>query len=173
MIDFIDLRQEQNRQKVDDALTAELKTDRVRSENLPMSEYGIVQIARERKRVSVTSTHRLAKKSRVNTAAPPDPTAVSKRIEQWLKKHRGGSLQLYVHPFTAAWLERGRWRRSKKSIWQRRYKHQITVIGSESLLPDEFRFMDAKSEHDITDLTPRRVRIEAQSRNPSPKPVQN
>ncbi len=172
-IDFIDLRQEQNRKKVDEALTAELQTDRVQSENLPMSQYGIVQIARERKRVSVTSTHQLAKKSRVNTTSPPDSKSIQKRIERWLEKHDGGSLHLHVHPFTAAWIEHGPWRRNKRAKWQRQYKHRIKVVGTEALAPDEFRFLDALSEHDITDLSPRMYRIKAQSRQAPPKSTKN
>ncbi|MCY4171890.1 MAG: Rne/Rng family ribonuclease [Bacteroidetes bacterium] len=167
VIDFIDLRYQSNRQKVDDALSAELGRDRVQCNHLPMSEFGIVQITRERKRVSVTSTHRLSKKSRIKRIPPPDPTFIQNKIEKWLKQHSGGSVYLKVHPFTAAWIQKGLWQRSLKSKWQRQYKHQITVVESESLSPDEFRFLDAVSEHDITDLSPRMVRIQAQSKQSS------
>ncbi len=171
VIDFIDLRYEKNREKVDQALTKELQTDRAQAENLPMSELGIVQIARERQRVSVTSTHRLARKSQINKTLPPDPGAIEKRIEQWLKKHDGGSLLLQLHPFTAAWVNRGAWGRSKKARWKREYKHQIKVVETEELRPDEFRFLDATSEHDITDLSPRMVRIKAQLKQPGSTPA--
>lgn len=170
VIDFIDLRQEQNRKKVDEALAAVLRTERVQSENLPMSELGIVQIARERKRVSVTSTHRLAQKSQVNSVPPPDPDLVTKKIERWLEKHEGGRLLLELHPFTASWVLQGSWR-SRRKKWQRKYKHRISVVTSSTLSPDEFRFLDATSEHDITDLSPRMVRIKAQARRkPTKKP---
>ena len=169
VIDFIDLRYEENRKKVDEALSKALRTDRVQSENLPMSRLGIVQIARERERVSVTSTHRLARKSRVKRALPPDPDFITKKIEKWLEKHDGGSLHLQVHPFTAAWIEQGIVGRSLKAKWQRRYKHRITVVGIETMAPEEFRFLDAKSEHDITDLSPKMVRIKAQSQQAPPK----
>lgn len=161
VVDFIDLRHESNRKQVNESLAARLATDRVTSHSLPMSDYGIVQITRERKRVSVTATHRLTNKSRVDPAPPPDPDKVSKNIERWLGKHDGGDLHLHVHPFTAAWLEHGSWRRTRKSRWQRQYKRRIRVIGKKSLRPDEFRFLDAKSGHDITDLSPRMVRIKA------------
>ncbi len=164
VIDFIDLRHEKNRHKVDDALSAELRTDRAQCDNLPMSELGIVQIARERKRVSVTSTHRLSRKSPIKRIPPPDPEFIKNQIERWLKKHSGGSVYLKVHPFTAAWIQKGPWLRNLKSKWQRQYKHQITVVETESLPPDEFRFLDPVSEHDITDLSPRMVRIQAQSK---------
>ena len=171
VVDFIDLRHDSNREKVNESLAARLATDRVTSNSLPMSDYGIVQITRERKRVSVTATHRLTNKSRVNPAPPPDPNKVAKNIERWLGKHDGGDLHLHVHPFTAAWLEHGSWRRTRKSRWQRQYKHRIRVVGEKSLRPDEFRFLDAKSGHDITDLSPRMVRIKAaMDRDASKKP---
>jgi len=169
VVDFIDLRYESNRKKVDEALAAALRSDRVQFENLPMSELGIVQIARERKRVSVTSTHRLARKSRINKVPPPNPAVIAKKIEQWLEKHDGGQLHLLVHPFTAAWIQQGTWRRSIKSKWQRQYKHQIKIVKTENLSPDQFRFLDANSEHDITDLNPRMVRIKNQARQNSSK----
>ncbi|MCY4159963.1 MAG: Rne/Rng family ribonuclease [Bacteroidetes bacterium] len=169
VVDFIDLRFESNRKKVDDTLTTALQADRVQSQNFPMSELGIVQIARERKRVSVTSTHRLARKSRINRVPPPNPDFIARKIERWLEKHDGGSLHLQVHPLTAAWILRGGWFRSRKAKWQRQYKHRIRVVETESLTPDEFRFLDAKSEHDITDLSPRMVRIKAQAKQNSSK----
>ena len=174
VVDFIDLRHEGNRKKVDEALAARLATNIVTSNSLPMSDYGIVQITRERKRVSVTATHKLTNKSRVNPAPPPDPDTVAKNIERWLGKHDGGDLHLHVHPFTAAWLERGPWRRTRKAQWQRQYKRRIKVVGEKSLRPDEFRFLDANSEHDITDLSPRMVRIKAtldQDTSEKPKPA--
>ena len=167
VVDFIDLRFEKNRQKIDATLSAELQMDRVQTENLPMSELGIVQIARERQRDSVTSTHQLAKKSKINRISSPDPDFMIKKIEQWLDKHSGGSVHLKVHPFTAAWIQRGSWGRSLKAKWQRRYKHQIRVVAEESMPTDAFRFLDASSEHDITDLSPRMVRIKAQSQQSS------
>ncbi len=169
VVDFIDLRYENNRKKVDEKLTQAFQSERVQCDNLPMSELGIVQIARERRRVSVTSTHRLARKSKIHRTPPPDPEAMTKRIEKWLEKHDGGNLLLELHPFTAAWVSQGRWGRSKKMQWQRQYKHRITVIQSEKLRADEFRFLDATSEHDITDLSPRMVRIKAQSKQAKPR----
>ena len=171
VVDFIDLRHESNRKQVDELLAERLATDRVTSHSLPMSDYGIVQITRERKRVSVTATHRLANKSRIDLAPPPDPDKIAKNIKRWLGKHDGGDLHLHVHPLTAAWLEHGSWRRTRKSRWQRQFKHRIKVVGEKSLRPDEFRFLDAKSGHDITDLSPRMVRIKAASdRDASEKP---
>lgn len=169
VVDFIDLRYENNRKKVDEKLTQCLRSERVQCDNLPMSELGIVQIARERQRVSVTSTHRLTQKSRINRTPPPDPKAMIQRIEKWLEKHDGGSLILELHPFTAAWVNRGKWGRSQKGGWQRKYKHRITVVQSEKLRADEFRFLDATSEHDITDLSPRMVRIKAQAKQAKPQ----
>ncbi|MCY4000208.1 MAG: Rne/Rng family ribonuclease [Bacteroidetes bacterium] len=167
VIDFIDLRFEKNRQKIDTALSAELQSDRIQAENLPMSELGIVQMTRERQRDSVTSTHQLAKKSQVNRIPSPDPDFMTKKIGQWLEKHSGGSVYLKVHPFTAAWMERGLLGSSLKAQWQRTYKHRIKIVADESMPVDAFRFLDATSEHDITDLSPRMVRIKAQSQKSS------
>jgi ribonuclease E len=50
VIDFIDMRSEKNRRKVEKAVTAELKNDRARSRTLRMSRFGLLQITRQRVR---------------------------------------------------------------------------------------------------------------------------
>ena len=55
VIDFIDLEHEENRQELARALEQELKSDRVRSRVLPISEFGLVQITRHRARPGLES----------------------------------------------------------------------------------------------------------------------
>ena len=54
VIDFIDLRDERNKKKVYDEMKKEFRKDRAVSKILPMSDFGLMQITRQRLRPSVT-----------------------------------------------------------------------------------------------------------------------
>jgi len=56
VVDFIDLMREANRRKVTDKLEAALAEHRERAKVLPMSEFGLVQITRQRSRASMAAS---------------------------------------------------------------------------------------------------------------------
>jgi ribonuclease G len=56
VIDFIDLRGSKNRKKVHDELKKGFKDDRAVTKILPMSDFGLVEITRQRLRPSITTT---------------------------------------------------------------------------------------------------------------------
>ncbi|MEM7788208.1 MAG: Rne/Rng family ribonuclease [Bacteroidota bacterium] len=55
VVDFIDLRYDRDRKKVTDALKEAFKRDRAVTKLLPMSDFGLVQITRQRLRPSITT----------------------------------------------------------------------------------------------------------------------
>jgi len=55
VVDFIDLRYDRDRKKVTDALKEVFKKDRAVTKLLPMSDFGLVQITRQRLRPSITA----------------------------------------------------------------------------------------------------------------------
>ena len=143
VIDFIDLKLEDNRKQVYDRLKGLLKKDRASTTVLPMSEFGIIQIARERTRPSIRSAE-----DRENEAEPPSPHAVEASLRGWLAAHDGGKIDLLIHPFTAAWLTSGIL--SKHVKLQLSYRRRINIIEDDSLTPGQFRCMDGQSGQDIT-----------------------
>jgi ribonuclease G len=56
VIDFIDMRHESNKRKVYDELRKQFYTDRAVTKILPMSDFGLMQITRQRLRPSITTT---------------------------------------------------------------------------------------------------------------------
>lgn len=56
VVDFIDLRHDRNRKKIYDELKREFRKDRAVTKLLPMSDFGLVQITRQRLRPSITTT---------------------------------------------------------------------------------------------------------------------
>jgi ribonuclease G len=55
VVDFIDMKSEAHRKKITDALKEEFKKDRAVTKFLPMSDFGLVQITRQRLRPSITA----------------------------------------------------------------------------------------------------------------------
>jgi len=111
VIDFIDLKDEKNKKKVYDELKKEFRKDRAVTKILPMSDFGLVQITRQRLRPSLTTTfdkmaERLAREKILPPApSQPTPEALLEAMERWLQayRHAGGrrNVTLRVHPFTA------------------------------------------------------------------------
>jgi len=56
VVDFIDMREEKNRRKVLDEMRKEFRKDRAVTKFLPMSDFGLMQITRQRLRPSITKT---------------------------------------------------------------------------------------------------------------------
>lgn len=56
VVDFIDLRKGKNRKKVYDEMKKEFSRDRAVTKILPMSDFGLVQVTRQRLRPSITTT---------------------------------------------------------------------------------------------------------------------
>lgn len=152
VVDFIDLRSRKNRKKIYDELKKEFKKDRAVTKVLPMSDFGIVQITRQRLRPSVT----------YRTDAPPEPAESTpshpvgemiSEMEQWLVVYRNQTgqrtVRLRVHPFTASYLTC----RSPNYLVRWLMKHMIRVRleTDETVGPLTYRFEDANSGNDLTD----------------------
>jgi ribonuclease G len=56
VVDFIDLREDRNRKKVYDEIKKEFRKDRAVTKLLPMSDFGLIEITRQRLRPSYTTT---------------------------------------------------------------------------------------------------------------------
>lgn len=151
VIDFIDLRLESNRRKVLQELRNEFKKDRAVTKVLPMSDFGLMQVTRQRLRQSVTTSESKSseKKSGLQNISI---TEFDERLQNWLALYKNqtqnSTVDLKVHPFAAQHLRKhwfyfwGRFQRVAKFV-------KINLIESEDLDPLQYRFLDASGK-DIT-----------------------
>lgn len=179
VVDFIDMRQERNRRKVHDLLRREFRKDRAVTKVLPMSDFGLIQITRQRLRPSITATFssedvtdskdgRRNEKSdlqqvvRQKHGPPIGADDVTAKIEDWLvafrESGRSGPVKLIVHPFTAAYLNRKF--PSQHTRWSLKHKIRIRVESDDRMDPLGFRFFDGKTGKEISS------RPKRQNRNP-------
>ncbi len=129
VVDFIDMRDMKDRQKVFEVLKEGFQSDRAATKVLPMSDICLIQITRQRTRPSIKARDESASDEALRNghASPRDLVA---SMEAWLGAHCNGSsgkLFLHVHPFTAAYLKRG-----VPSLWlQWQLRHKVRIVLKE------------------------------------------
>jgi len=107
VVDFIDMRQPEHRQLVYERLREAMKADRAKHAVLPMSEFGLVQITRQRRRlpVELPEEHRCPTcKGSGRLAYPGKPLEeMQAQIRHWGAQYPKMPLTLRVHPSLLAY----------------------------------------------------------------------
>jgi ribonuclease G len=151
-IDFIDLEDEKNRKKVYDELKKEFRKDRAKVSVLPMSDFGLVQITRQRIRQNIIQATKEVCPVCYGTGLLTKSSHLVYDLESWLRKFRRKSRErniiLKCHPSTAAKIREGKIKSLRKL--QFKYLTRITLREDASIAPDSFEFHSAKTGHDLT-----------------------
>ena len=153
VIDFIDMHDERNRKKVVDQLVEEAKKDRARVSISPqVSEFGLVQMTRQRARPNLLHTHSEPCPTCQGTGRVMGPDTTVTKIERWLQRSSAANgdrrFELQVHPDVAAYITEDRSSRLK-SI-RRATKARLEVREDSTLSPQDFRFISRKRNLDVT-----------------------
>jgi ribonuclease G len=152
VIDFIDMLDDRNKKKVYDEMKKEFKRDRSKHTILPLTDFCLMQITRQRQRQSII--HSFTEPCPVcgGTGTIQSKTTILSHIERWLRRYRAEgkefSIHMKVHPSMAEYLTTGFFSR----IWQLRLNSMkwVTIEADKSLPIDEFRFISVKQDKDIT-----------------------
>ena len=153
VIDFIDMDDERNRRKVVEQLIEEVKRDRARVSISPqISEFGLVEMTRQRVRPNLLHTHSKPCPTCSGTGRVMGPDTTVTKIERWLLRSRAAKgdrrYLLRVHPEVAEYMTEDRETRLK-SI-RGATKARLEVEADKSLSPQEFRFISRKRNLDVT-----------------------
>ncbi|MDH7515911.1 MAG: Rne/Rng family ribonuclease [Bacteroidota bacterium] len=153
VIDFIDMMEEANNRKVFEEMRREMRRDRAKYTILPISEFGLMQITRQRVRESVQlSVSETCPTCRGAGIVQSKPSLLTE-IDRWLTRFRLDSreirLRLNVHPEMARFLTAG----TIPPLMGLMLRHfvRITLAPDISIPVDGFRFFSRKREIDITD----------------------
>ena len=87
VIDFIDLRSGNNRRKIHDELKKCFKDDRAVTKILPMSDFGLVEITRQRLRPSITTTFSPSNGDASDSQYTPDDIS-QREYEQAMREYK-------------------------------------------------------------------------------------
>lgn len=152
VVDFIDLEDEKNRKKVYDELKKEFRKDRAKVSVLPMSDFGLMQITRQRIRQNIIQAIKEVCPVCHGSGLLTKGSHLVYDLESWLRKFRRKSKERSIiikcHPSTAAKIREGKF----KSLFklQLKYLVKITLREDASISPDTFEFYSAKTGHDLT-----------------------
>ncbi len=154
VIDFIDMHETENRQKLFDHMREIMSNDRAKHNILQVSKFGLMQITRQRVRPALDFK-----------TAETCPTCFGKgeiqpsilftdnlesKIGYIVEKLKVKKIKLFVHPYIAAFINQGFY--SLKWKWKFKYSMGLSVIADQSLGFLEFKFFDGeKNELDMKD----------------------
>jgi ribonuclease G len=153
VVDFIDLEEEKNRKKIYDEMKKEFKKDRAKTALLPMTEFGLVQITRERVRENIIQSMTESCPYCHGTGLLTKKSNLIHEIERWMKRyqHQGKhkSLTLRVHPSLGEKMNSGFLSTIRKI--QLKYLIRVKLTEDERVSPQKFHFILTKTGEDITD----------------------
>lgn len=153
VIDFIDLYDEKNRRRLYEEIRKEFKNDRAKSTILPVSEFGLVEITRQRVRQNIIHSVSDLCPMCKGTGRVQSKSTFLNRIERWLRRYKGGnngiSLVLTINPFVKNYLTGGFY--SKINELRLKYFLIIKLEEDENLSLDMFRFYSKKLDKDVTE----------------------
>jgi ribonuclease G len=152
VVDFIDMDHEENKRKVFDEMRRELRKDRAKSTILPLTDFGLLQMTRQRIRESDHVSTSDVCPTCGGTGRVLSKTSMLTEIDRWLRRFRSQSkelrLLLTIHPSMAAFLQEGAISTLRRLMLK--YFVRITIVVEPTISVDEFRFVSRKQNTDIT-----------------------
>jgi ribonuclease G len=151
VIDFIDLEDEKNRKKIYDELRKEFKKDRAKIALLPMTDFGIVQITRQRVRQNIVQSINEVCPYCIGTGLMTKRSSIIHDIDEWLKRYKSEgkhrNLILSVHPSLSNDLKIGLFSMLRKL--QFKYFLRIKLEDNDNINPQEFEVRVAKTNEKL------------------------
>ncbi len=153
VVDFIDLEDERNKKKIYDEVKKEFRKDRAKVTVLPLTEFGLMQITRQRIRQSVPMSFSEPCPTCAGTGVVQSKSSTINQLERWLKRFKAERkefrLELHVHPVLVDYLTRGTISRLMKL--QIKFFVKLKLVPDNTVAPDEFRIISVKQNKDITE----------------------
>lgn len=152
VIDFIDMHEQENRQKLHEAVCQFMANDRAKHNILPLSKFGVMQITRQRVRpildfTTVETCPVCFGKGEIRHSIF-FMDLLDEKIQEVVNRLQVKKFKLYVHPYIAAYIHQGLISQYLK--WKFKYAPAMKVIPDQSLGFLEYRFVDNdKNELDL------------------------
>lgn len=153
VIDFIDMQRGGNKKRIFHELRRELRKDRAKAAVSPISDFGLLEMTRQRIRLSLL--HSLSEECPTchGSGRVASKDTVISKIDNWLrtfrKNNRDFRLKLIVHPSLKQYLNNSKKKVMRNFMWKN-FVH-IGIESDEGMGPDEYRFISKKSGDDVTD----------------------
>ncbi|MGM9797267.1 MAG: ribonuclease E/G [Parabacteroides sp.] len=152
VIDFIDMLEASNRQKLFEHMSSVMKSDRAKHNILPLSKFGLMQITRQRVRpaMDVDTSEDCPSCFGTGTVKPSIlfTDSLEEKIDSLVNQHHVKKFTLHLHPYVAAYVNKGLIPLGLR--WKMKYTHGMRIIPDQSLAFLEYKFIDPdKNELDM------------------------
>ena len=153
VIDFIDMLEAKNKKKLRDEFLKELRKDRAQVNISQISEFGIIEMTRERVRPSLLFAFSEPCFMCNGLGRVLSKNTVLTKIERWIRRfkaeRREWSIIIRVHSALADYMQEGVISHLRRMMWK--YRLRIEILRDDSFRIDEFRVILKKENTDITD----------------------
>ncbi len=150
VVDFIDLEEDKNRKKIYDELKKEFRKDRSKVSVLPMSDFGLVQITRQRIRQNIMQAMKDVCPACGGSGFMTKESHLVYDIEDWLLKYRkffgGFSLIIKCHPSDAKRLQD-----SKFTKIQFKFLVKFNIEEDPGIMMGKFKFFSKRTGVELTE----------------------
>lgn len=148
VVDFIDMNLAEDRQLLYERMCKNMQKDRARHNILPLSKFGLMQITRQRVRPAMdVNVEEVCPtcfgKGKIKSSIIFTDQLESK-IDRLVNKIGIKTFYLHVHPYVAAYINKGFL--SLKRKWQMRYGLGVHIIPSQKLAFLQYEFYDSKRQ---------------------------
>ena len=154
IVDFIDMPSREHRRRLFEEFRSVMRSDRSKYAISPISEFGLIEMTRERIRPSLIFTFSDPCPACNGFGRILSKETLATKIERWFKRARAGSaarsFKLIIHPYLAEAVADGAGNRIARL--SRNLKLDIDVIRDTFTPPDRFRVLEADSKKEVTEL---------------------
>jgi ribonuclease G len=151
VIDFIDMHETENRNKVYQKMKEVMEADRTKHHILPLSKFCLMQITRQRVRpeehIDTAEECPVCKGSGKVTPTILFTDEITSRVDYVFSDLNHKEITIQVHPYVEAYLKKGFFSIVRK--WHWKYKKRIHVVGIDKISILEARYFDSNMEEII------------------------
>ncbi len=148
VVDFIDMNLAEDRQLLYERMCKNMQNDRARHNILPLSKFGLMQITRQRVRPAMDvnveeNCPTCFGKGKIKSSIL-FTDQLERKIDRLVNKIGIKTFYLHVHPYVAAFINKGFI--SLKRKWQMKYGWGVHIIASQKLAFLQYEFYDNKKQ---------------------------
>ncbi|MDR0371465.1 MAG: Rne/Rng family ribonuclease [Prevotellaceae bacterium] len=146
VIDFIDMHEAANRQKLFDKMREEMSNDRAKHNILPLSKFGLMQLTRQRVRpqtnIDIEETCPTCFGAGISKPSILFTDQLERKLDYMVNELNIKKFVLCIHPYIYAYIKQGLF--SIKWKWKRKFGKSVKIISSQELGFLQYRVIDAE-----------------------------
>ncbi len=148
IVDFIDMREQENKKRLYELLTREMSKDKARHTILPVNKFGLIQITRHRVRpvidVDVQEKCPLCEGTGTIKSSLVIIDDIETNLKYLLNVQNEKSIKLLTHPYIYAYITKGLL--SRRLRWCLKFKKYIKVVENNEMGLLEYKFLNNLDE---------------------------